>query len=58
MIRRRVVGFVLGGMDVFLLAGKFVASRLAAQQVVKDSISGTVVDPAAAVPNVEVTAVI
>jgi len=45
-------------MDVFLLAGKFVASRLAAQQVVKDSISGTVVDPAAAVPNVEVTAVI
>jgi len=57
MIRRRVVGLVLGGIDVSLLAGKFVASRLAAQ-VVKGSISGTVVDPAAsAVPDVEVTAV-
>ena len=57
MIRRRVVGLVLGGMDVSLLAGKFVASRLAAQ-VVKGSISGTVVDPAAsAVRDVEVTAV-
>ncbi|MGD0922991.1 MAG: hypothetical protein ABSA70_14705 [Terriglobia bacterium] len=56
MIRRRVVGLVLGGVEVFLLAEKFVASRLAAQ-VVKGSISGTVVDPTVAVPDAEVTAV-
>jgi len=57
MIRRRVVGLVLGGIEVSLLAEEFVASRLAAR-VVKGSISGTVVDPAAsAVRDVEVTAV-
>jgi hypothetical protein len=56
MIRRRVVGVVSGGIEVSLLTEKFVASRLAVQ-VIKGSISGTGVDPAAAVPDVAVTPV-